>query len=388
MTSRFPISSKLKFLFIIQGEGRGHMTQAISMTQILKEMGHEVCAVCIGKSQRREIPEFVSRNIKVPIYLFDSPNFVTDKSQKSINISKTIWANLLKSKTFKNSLEQIDQLVKKHQPDVILNFYDLLGGIYNALYRPKCRFWVIGHQYLIHHPEFPFAPGQPLQKLLFKINTHITSIGADSFLALSFRALGPHKVQNLTILPPLLRKEVKDLNPSKGEFFLAYMVNPGYAEEVINVAKNNPDLKIVAFWDKKGEPMTKQPLPNLTIHQVDDKLFLEKMATCKGLLSTAGFESVCEAMYLGKQVLMVPVNGQYEQACNALDAQISGAGWVGEKFDFKKFDTYLESVPPSTSVAKQWVDSFQTIFTGFMRHSTQKEEKDFLINFEEKIPAH
>jgi hypothetical protein len=42
-------------------------------------------------------------------------------------------------------------------PDVIINFYDLLGGIYNLISRPKAQFWVIGHQYMIQHPEFQFA---------------------------------------------------------------------------------------------------------------------------------------------------------------------------------------------------------------------------------------
>ena len=382
MTSRFPISSKLKFLFIIQGEGRGHMTQAISMFQILGEMGHEVCAVGIGKSQRREIPEFVSKNIQTPIFLFDSPNFETDKSQKSINLRKTIWFNLLKSKTFKNSLDRIDQLVKKHRPDVILNFYDVLGGIYNALYRPDCQFWVIGHQYLIHHPEFPFAQGQPLQKLLFKINTHITSMGADSILALSFRSLPPHQIKNLHVLPPVLRKEVKNLRPTEGDFFLAYMVNPGYAEEVITEAKNNPEIKIEAFWDKKDEPKVQQPLPNLTIHLVDDKLFLEKMSACKGLLSTAGFESVCEAMYLGKFVMMVPVKGQYEQACNALDAKISGVGIISKSFDFQKFETVLMFKSPQKNQNQDWIDSFQYRLEHAMQNSFNKEneKEDFSVN--------
>ena len=36
---------------------------------------------------------------------------------------------------------------------------------------------------------------------------------------------------------------------------------------------------------------------------------------CKAYASTAGFESVCEAMYLGKPILMVPAH--IEQDCNA-----------------------------------------------------------------------
>ncbi|MCH6201166.1 glycosyltransferase [Aquiflexum sp. LQ15W] len=363
----------MKFLFIVQGEGRGHMTQAISMSQMLGDLGHDVSAVCIGKSKRREIPEFVTKNIKAPICLFESPNFVTDKTQKSINLSKTIWQNLLKTKTFNKSLKQIDQLVKKHQPDVILNFYDILGGIYNAFYRPDCQFWVIGHQYLIQHPDFPFAPGQPVQKLLFKINTHITSLRADLLLALSFRPMPEHQIHNLHVLPPLLRKEVRNLNTTQGDFFLAYMVNPGYVEEVISEAKNNPEIQIEAFWDKKDEPIFQKPLPNLTIHMVDDELFLEKMATCRGLLSTAGFESVCEAMYLGKQVLMVPVKGQYEQACNAIDAQISGVGTIGNKFDISKLADALGSAEAQKEMNREWVDSFKTRFAHVSNKSFKKE---------------
>ena len=38
-------------------------------------------------------------------------------------------------------------------------------------------------------------------------------------------------------------------------------------------------------------------------------------------------------MYLGKPVLMVPVEGHYEQRCNALDGRRAGAGVMAERFD-------------------------------------------------------
>ncbi|MBX9448782.1 MAG: hypothetical protein KL787_03270 [Taibaiella sp.] len=31
----------------------------------------------------------------------------------------------------------------------------------------------------------------------------------------------------------------------------------------------------------------------------------------------AGFEGPCEALYLGKKILVIPMTGQYEQQCNA-----------------------------------------------------------------------
>lgn len=63
---------------------------------------------------------------------------------------------------------------------------------------------------------------------------------------------------------------------------------------------------------------------HLSFHQIDDVKFLNRMAGCRAYASTAGFESICEAMYLGKPVLMVPAH--IEQDCNAYDAYRSGAG--------------------------------------------------------------
>lgn len=39
----------MKILFIVQGEGRGHLTQAISMEKLLRSNGHEVVEVLVGK---------------------------------------------------------------------------------------------------------------------------------------------------------------------------------------------------------------------------------------------------------------------------------------------------------------------------------------------------
>lgn len=352
----------MRFLFIIQGEGRGHMTQAIALAQLLDKMGHQLCAVCIGTSERRSIPDFVKNSFEVPIHQFESPNFITDKKQKGIKIGKTITHNLVKGKVFIKSLKKIHALVNEHDPDIILNFYDILGGLYNFLYRPKVQFWVIGHQYLSEHRSFEFVEGYHVQKHLFKFNTRITALGADKKLALSFRPLENDPKNKISVLPPLLRKDLRNLKPQEGDFFLTYMVNHGYGEEVTEFAKRNPEIKIEAFWDKKGTDKEFKVLHNLTFHQVNDRLFLEKMASCKGLVSTAGFESICEAMYLGKPVMFIPVQGQYEQLCNALDAKMSGAGIQHSQFDFKYFDQILKSKSFETKHAKNWTDSFSLIF--------------------------
>lgn len=48
----------MKVLFVVQGEGRGHLTQALTMEQMLNANGHEVVGMLVGKSKSRNIPNF------------------------------------------------------------------------------------------------------------------------------------------------------------------------------------------------------------------------------------------------------------------------------------------------------------------------------------------
>lgn len=366
----------MRFLFIVQGEGRGHMTQAIALGQLLEKKGHTLTAVCIGKSERRQIPDFVYQKINAPIYTFESPNFVTDKSSKSIRLTATVSQNLLKWKCFKKSLKELDTIILESEPDVILNFYDMLAGIYSLLYRPSCSFWTIGHQYLADHKAFLFPKNSFLKRLIFKFNNKITSIGADLNLALSFQPL-PQSGNKIKVLPPLLREEIRSLETRKEDFILAYTVNSGYGEEILEFAAAHPHIKVEAFWDKKGAAPTYQPLPNLIFHQINDKLFLEKMAACRGLISTSGFESICEAMYLGKKVMMIPVQGQFEQSCNALDAIQAGAGIIHGSFDISVFDQYLQSLSEADTFPNPWADQFEKMFFEVVGENTSASGETF-----------
>lgn len=85
------------------------------------------------------------------------------------------------------------------------------------------------------------------------------------------------------------------------------------------------------------------------------------MRRCKGYISTAGFESICEAMFLEKPTLMIPVEGQYEQACNAIDGEISGAGKRAETFDIALLMETISHYKINKAF-KSWVGRAESIF--------------------------
>ena len=348
------------YLFIIQGEGRGHMTQAIALASILRKHGHLVNRVIVGRSDRRSIPDFFTEGIEAAIDQVDSPNFVTDDSNKSVNIFKSFTHTIGRLGTYKSSMEKIHEVVSEEQPDVIINFFDFIGGLYNYLKRPKVKFVCIAHQYLSDHSTFEFPIGRWLDRRSMYLGNRITSLKAHGVLALSFRELADEP--GIAVVPPLLRKVVQELVPSQGNHLLVYMLNHGYHEEVDLFHKEFPEVNIHCFWDKSDAPETLKIDGTLTYHQLNSELFLKYMASSKGFLTTAGFESICEAIWLGKPVLMMPVQGHYEQSCNALDAKKSGAGISSDTFDLKLLVDYIPTHTTDPENFRRWSDRAEDIF--------------------------
>jgi uncharacterized protein (TIGR00661 family) len=121
--------------------------------------------------------------------------------------------------------------------------------------------------------------------------------------------------------------------------------------------KRRSDLELHCFWDKRDAPETYSPWENLTFHRLDDTKFLDLLRSCRGFTSTAGFESVCEAAYLGKPISLVPTGKHVEQLCNAMDAERAGLAVWRHDFDLSDF---LERLP-------RWDDSFRREFQGWVR---------------------
>jgi uncharacterized protein (TIGR00661 family) len=216
---------------------------------------------------------------------------------------------------------------------------------------------VVGHSFTAAHPTFQFADGRWIEKKLFLIINKLISLGTNKKIGLSFTPLSPEKIENTIIAPPLLRNATLSLNIKQGDFLLGYMVNDGYSREIIDWHRSNPEVQLICFWDKKDEPEIKHISENLVFHQLNDTKFLSMLAECKGLITTAGFESISEALWLGKPVLMVPVSGQYEQACNAIDAARAGAGILDDHFNISKFLKYIEDYKSQKKAFRKWEES-------------------------------
>ena len=157
--------------------------------------------------------------------------------------------NSLRWGHFQKSFDVIDAEIRRHQPDVVINFYEPIAGLYYARYRPTPPMVAIAHQYMFMHPRYAFPDGFAIQRQVTRLFTRLTASGASRRLALSLFEARSLPADRLCVMPPLLRDE-----------------------------------------------LFAQPLDAL------EPFFL----------INAGFESMAEAMYLGKPLLLVPTRRHFE----------------------------------------------------------------------------
>ncbi len=114
---------------------------------------------------------------------------------------------------------------------------------------------------------------------------------------------------------------------------------------VVYIRRHAPD----SFWEtlkRSGQKAIVYGLgarPNLAdgqiqFREISDQQFVADLATCTGLITTAGNQLVGEAFFLKKPVLAIPEPGNFEQQLNGWLVGKSGGGW---SIDFSQFTLHL-----------------------------------------------
>ena len=80
---------------------------------------------------------------------------------------------------------------------------------------------------------------------------------------------------------------------------------------------------------------------------------------------------------------MVPIAGQYEQACNALDGEQSGAGKKADFFDFELLTSWPLPEATYTAAYQEWAESWPTAFRKLVHkkeQTSQNESPELVLN--------
>ncbi len=310
-----------KCVFIVQGEGRGHMSQSMALKEYLEEEGHLVEAVFVGTSNAAPLPDYFRACFSDTIRTFQSPYFLSTPNRKGIYVGRTLLFNLLRSVIYLREIHRIRREIDLLKPGVVFNFYDVVGALALGKVNNSIQRIGIGHHFLLHLKDYFGESDARWQRFLLKWHTRIIMKSCDRILALSFS----EQQGDLTIeaVPPLMRREYREMVYQQGDRFLVYLLKEGYINDLISLARKDPRFLADVFT--KEIPEIELP-PGLRIHSLSGSSFKELMTTCRGLITTAGFDVAAEAAYHGIPLAVIPAGNHFEQKCNGLDIERHGIG--------------------------------------------------------------
>ena len=299
------------------------------------------------------MPAYFEAAMQLPVRQLPTLEFKY-KNNRSVSNTATLLGVFGKLPKYFRILRQLDAIVEETRPDIILNFFEPMAAFYGITRRHRPPIVAIGHQFMFQHPGYVRAPQLWKQLLSMKLYTRLLGARAAK-LALSLYTAPDLPGKRLIVGPPILRKQLFSLTPNpNGDFVLVYLLNHGYAEQIISWSVKHPQTRLHCFYDKPEAPVEFQQSPSLTFHRLDGEKFLRMMADCRQVVCTAGFESVSEAAWLGKPLFLVPVENHVEQQVNALDAQQFGLGVAEINFNLDRLTELPARLPVETF--RHWVN--------------------------------
>ncbi len=348
--------NELNCLFIIQGEGRGHLTQAMALESMLLRAGHRVCSAVVSKGATHEVPAYFEEHFQAPVTYVESAHFVVDPKSQRIDWPRTLAANSARWNQFSETFTVIGAELAREKPDVVINFYEPLGGLYMMRHNPRIPMVAIAHQFMFLHPRYIFAEGFAFQRHSAMLFTRLAGWGATRRLALSLYDAKPLPAKRMVVTPPLLRDELFAVTPSDDDdFFLVYLFHHSLAGAVSDWHRRNPHVPIHCYWNNPEADETEVHGNSLVFHRLHGRRFLEMMGMSKGVVTTSGFESLAEAMYLGKPALLNPVRNHFEQYCNAKEGARMGAAVYSDDFNLSLLERFIPDYRFDAKHYRRWV---------------------------------
>ncbi len=341
----------VKILYGVSGDGMGHATRSKVVIDHLRKK-HEVKIAAGDRAY-----DYLSQYFKVE-RIFALRIMYEDNK---VNELKTVAYNLRKyPKGRKESMDKIYKLVVDYKPDIIITDFEYFTS-HTAL-QLKIPYISIDNNHILNKCKVEV----PKSEFGYYLNARIVSDSiarkADHYFITTF-FYPETKQDNVTLVPLILRPEIKKLKSASGGPIFVYQTSETYEELLPTLKKINKRF-IVYGLNKGGED------ENVSFRRFNEKQFYEDIRTCEAVITNGGFTLISEALFLGKPILSVPIRRQFEQICNAIYLQKKGYGEYHKKL--------------SEDIIKKFISKLPT-YRKNLKHFKNHDEKEFFNKLDEKI---
>lgn len=324
-----------RILYGVSGEGSGHSSRSREVLPDLIERGHEVRIATYARGITNLASDYdcieiegltiVSRDNKV-----SRIGTLVENLRRSVRLGKR-WAQLRR------------EGIRDFKPDVVITDFEPMTAYLARL--NGIPLITVDNQQRMRYMRYTPPPGMTLDRWITVGVIAAMTPKPDASCVTAF-VPGEPTNDRTWIFPPLVRRRVRAATPTNGDHFLIYTTS-GY-DTLNEVAQSFPDERFIVYGSGRDDAVA-----NLQFKLPSRDGFLEDLLAAKGVIATAGFTLISEALFLGKPYLALPTTGQFEQQLNAWQLEQSGYG-VAAHGDLRAcVARFIDSIPEiAKAVAK------------------------------------
>ena len=114
---------------------------------------------------------------------------------------------------------------------------------------------------------------------------------------------------------PVIRTEIRNATVSDKDFTLVYLNS--FRDEELMKCFTEDKLRHQKFIIYSAVAKRTTTYENCTVKPLDNESFISDMVSCSRVITAGGFQTISEALYLGKKLFVIPIKQHSEQKDNA-----------------------------------------------------------------------
>ncbi len=318
---------KKRIFYSVCGEGMGH---AIRSSVILEHLTKKY-DVYIFSSERAY--EFLAQKFD---NVFEIGGFNTVYENNVVRTKKTFFKAMKANPTnLKDGYNVLYKQYKKVKPNIIISDFENYSSMLSKLM--NIPLISLDNIHMLTQCEYDYPPNHRIDMMTAKAVCKSYILRPKRHIITSF-FYPPLKHPHMTALyPPVLRKEIMELKPEKGDHVLVYQT----AESSINLMEElkKLDYKFIVYGFNRDEVDG-----NLTYRSFNEEQIFEDMRTAKAIIVNGGFTMISEAIYLKKPIYSTPAHKNFEQILNGFYVEKLGFGESHEELKVDEIKSFLNNL--------------------------------------------
>jgi uncharacterized protein (TIGR00661 family) len=322
------------------GYGNGHSSRALNLVDQLIRRGHRVALITF-RDGLRALSDNFSKSLPIVVPTHYPGGWLAmnrsgiDIAQSAINGARQeaqgdAWS-------FRLAVQVVEAL--DGEPEVVMSDYEPASAQIAYMFGSRLITTEQQSKYLMY--QTPDVAGHSRFEEAARIRYFFPAVDqrvGSSFFPMQWEQ-DPRYPGRIT--EPVLRPEVAAARPQVDETKIVVYISPfgpmgQDPEEVLTVMSKTSRIRFEVFCKDRLQ----FEAPNVRLSPFDRTRFTEELATCSGVISTAGHQLIAESLYLRKPFLAMPFD-VYEQRFAAWMVEQHGFGTHTDRLTYDVLSRFL-----------------------------------------------